>query len=56
MYISLKIKNILQLHSKEAIEVSKIYGDLGQHIQAAKYFIKVESIRCEMVQKLQQAG
>ena len=28
-----------QLHSKEAIEVSQIYGNLGQQIQAAKYFI-----------------
>ena len=47
-------KNRSQLHSREAIELSQIYEDLDQQIQAAKYFIQVESMRCLMIQKLQQ--
>ena len=42
-----------QLHSREAIELSQIYEDLDQQVEAAKYFIQVESMRCLMVQKLQ---
>ena len=43
-----------QLHTIEATELSQIYKDLNQQIQAAKYFIQVEEIRCLMVQKLNQ--
>ena len=33
---------------------AQIYKDLDQQIQAAKYFIQVETMRCLMAQKLQQ--